>query len=160
MFACAVFAAALSATNGRAQNAKPMVVVPREQARWVPIDSTRPNGAAMAVLWGEPTTGPSAFLLRLVKGAGRLHVHTSDYHLVVLEGTMTHWGMGVRQTDAPRLAPGSFWFQPGNEPHGDACLSEVCVMYVQFAGKRDGRLADAPPGAQRERGQAPRHTPR
>ena len=138
----AAFALLTSADEAHAQQARTMVVIPHEQARWVPIDSTRPDGAAMAVLRGDPTTGPSAFLLRLVKGAGRLHVHTSDYHLIVLEGTMTHWGAGVRESDAPPLARGSFWFQPGNEPHGDSCLSDQCVMYVQFAGKRDGRLVD------------------
>jgi quercetin dioxygenase-like cupin family protein len=71
-----------------------------------------------------------------------MHVHTADYHCVVLEGTMQHWEQGQSQTQAKLLNPGSFWFQPGNAAHSDACLSEQCLMYVQWAGPRDARLAE------------------
>jgi hypothetical protein len=42
----------------------------------------------------------------------------------------------------PLLRPGSHWFQPGNVAHSDACVSEQCLMYVQWAGPRDARLAE------------------
>ena len=62
-----------------------------EDAKFTPVSPQRPQGAQMAVLWGDPTTGPSAMLLRMSKGAGAMHVHTADYHCVVIEGTMQHW---------------------------------------------------------------------
>jgi metallo-beta-lactamase class B len=130
------------AAAAQAQNANPMVIVPPAEARYVPIDPTRPDGAAVAVLRGNPDTGPSAMLLKVKKGPGRLHVHTSDYHLVVVAGMVKHWDANTREADAPALPPGTFWFQPGNEPHADSCLSDECVMYVQWEGRRDGRLAE------------------
>jgi hypothetical protein len=50
-----------------ADDAKPnshMILTPIEDARFVPVDPQRPQGAQMAVLWGDPNTGPSATLLR------------------------------------------------------------------------------------------------
>ena len=120
-----------------------MIVTPIEDARFVPVDPQRPQGAQMAVLWGDPNTGPSATLLRMNKGVNAMHVHSADYHCVVLEGTMQHWEQGQSQDRAKLLRPGSFWFQPGNTAHNGACLTDRCLLYVQWAGKRDGRLAEA-----------------
>ena len=119
------------------------IVTSIEDAKFAPVDPARPQGAQMAVLWGNPQTGPSATLLRLNKGVSAVHVHTADYHGVVLEGTVQHWQQGQSQTEAKLLRPGSHWFQPGNEAHSDACLTDQCLMYVQWAGPRDGRLAEA-----------------
>ena len=119
-----------------------MTVTAIEDAKFTPVNPQRPQGAQIAVLSGDPNTGPSAMLLRMPKGAGVMHVHTADYHCVVLEGTMQHWEQGQSQTQAKLLNPGSFWFQPGNAAHSDACLSEQCLMYVQWAGPRDARLAE------------------
>ena len=114
-----------------------------EDAKFAPVDPARPQGAQMAVLWGDPQTGPSATLLRLNKGVSAVHVHTADYHGVILEGTLQHWQQGQSQAEAKLLRPGSHWFQPGNAAHSDACLTDQCLMYVQWAGPRDGRLAEA-----------------
>lgn len=43
-----------------ADDAKPnsqMIVTPIEDARFVPVDPQRQQGAQMAVLWGDPNTG-------------------------------------------------------------------------------------------------------
>ena len=121
-----------------------MVVVPLESATFVPVVAHLPDGPRMAVLWGDPNTGPSAVLLEMKKGAVPLHVHTADYHLVVIEGTMNHWGAGQTEADAKPLQPGSYWFQPGNLPHADSCLSDRCVMQVVWSARRDGKLAESP----------------
>jgi quercetin dioxygenase-like cupin family protein len=118
-----------------------MIVTPIEDAKFAPVDPQRPQGAQMAVLGGDPNTGPSAMLLRMNKGVNAMHVHSADYHCVVLEGTMQHWEQGQSQDGAKLLRTGSFWFQPGNTAHNGACLTDRCLMYVQWAGKRDGRLA-------------------
>ena len=39
------------------------------------------------------------------------------------------------------LGPGSFWYQPAEQAHADSCLSEQCVMFIQWAGPRDARRA-------------------
>lgn len=133
--ASAVLAGALAAEAPRE------VVVPFEEARFVPLDPARPEGPAMAVLRGDPDHGPSDMLLKLKKGGGRLHVHTSDYHLVLLQGTMKHWFAGESEEGAKPLGPGSYWFQPGNQAHADSCLTDECLMFIKWDGKRDGRLA-------------------
>jgi hypothetical protein len=71
--------------------ARAMVAVPYEEAVFVPVSPRLPDGPRMAVLWGDPAVGPSAVLLEMKRGAGPLHVHSADYHLVVLEGTMKDW---------------------------------------------------------------------
>lgn len=121
---------------------KQMVVIPIESAKFTPFGTGNPAGAEMAVLWGDPTKGPSTMLLKFKKGrGGDLHLHSSDYHLVMLKGTMKHWGEGEKEVDAKPLNPGSYWFQPGNKAHADTCLTEECLMFIKWEGKRDGRVA-------------------
>lgn len=120
-----------------------MVVTPFESAKFVPMDPARPHGAQIAVLWGDPGSGPSAALLKYPKSdSGRMHIHTADYHLVVLEGRAKHWAQGEQPASAPVLGPGSYWFQPGKQPHADACLSDQCVMFIKWSGKEDALAAE------------------
>ncbi len=119
----------------------PMVVVPGGEARFVPIDPSRPDGAAIAVLRGDPATGPSDMLIRMGCGEGRLHVHSADYRLVVISGTMRHRAAG-ETGEVMDLGAGSYWFQPGGAVHADSCLSEECVMFISWTGPRDARLPD------------------
>jgi quercetin dioxygenase-like cupin family protein len=135
----AVAACATPATH----DTKRMVVVPIESAAFAPVLARLPNGPRMAVLWGDPNTGPSAMLLEMKRGSGPMHTHTADYHLVVIEGTMKHWGAGEQESNAQPLSPGSYWFQPGGVPHADACLSDKCVMHVVWSARRDGKLAES-----------------
>ena len=124
--------------------AEEMVVVPREEARFVPFDPARPDELQIAVLWGDPSSGPSSMLVKFRKFTARLHYHTSGYDLVVLEGQMKHWGQGQREEDVAPLGPGSYWRQPGLQPHGDSCLTDVCVAFDKWEGKPDGFLANGP----------------
>ena len=123
----------------------PMAIVPIESATFRPVSPTLPDGAQMAVLWGDPSAGPSAVLLKLKKGSTPLHTHSSDYHLVVLKGIAKHWSEGQSEVDAKPLGPGSYWFQPGNQVHGDSCLTEECLVHVIWSGVRDGKLASVKP---------------
>ena len=132
----------LIAPIARAEPAKTMVVTPLAQADFRPISASPPYGAAIAVLRGDPASGPSTMLLRMPKGPGQLHVHTHDYELVVVQGEMKHWSAGQSEADSPVLGPGGYWFQPGGQAHADSCLSDQCLMVVTWSGPRDGRLAD------------------
>lgn len=121
---------------------KQMVVTSFQDAKFVPLDPTQPEEAHIAVLWGDPTKGPSDMLLRFKKTAGGFHFHTSDYHLVLLEGTMKHYAEGEQETDSKDYGPGSHWFQPGNQVHSDACLTDECLMFIHWADKRDAKLPE------------------
>jgi quercetin dioxygenase-like cupin family protein len=114
------------------------VIVAFEDARFTPMNMRAPDGPQLAVLWGDPTRGPSAMLMKFPQGALGMHAHTADYHLVVLQGTMKHWDEDQSEADAQPLGPGSYWFQPGKQVHGDACVSSQCVLYLNWADKRDG----------------------
>ena len=130
------FAAGVLASDSRR-----MVVVGHDEARFVPVDPNRPDGAQIAILWGDPETGPSSMFMKFAKGEGVMHVHSSDYHLVLLEGSMHHTLPGEDPAKRKVLGPRSFWYQPGDQPHADSCLTDECVMFIQWAGKRDARLA-------------------
>jgi quercetin dioxygenase-like cupin family protein len=120
---------------------KRMVVTPLQDARFVPNDPREPDGPQLAVLWGDPARGPSTMLVKVKKSTFPLHSHTADYHLVVLEGTVKHWAEGELESNAKALGPGSYWFQPGNQVHGDACVTDECLVHIHWAGPRDGKLA-------------------
>ncbi|MCY1648703.1 DUF4437 domain-containing protein [Caulobacter sp. SL161] len=111
-----------------------------DDIRFAPLDPRNPNGPQIAVLHGDPATGPSDMLMRFSRGQGVPHVHSSDYRLVVLEGVMTHAQAGEGGGAKP-LGPGSYWFQPGEQSHLDGCLSEHCTMFISWSGKRDARRA-------------------
>jgi quercetin dioxygenase-like cupin family protein len=128
-FAAGIFAA----------SAPRMIVTPADSIVFKPMDPSRPAAAQIAVLRGDPASGPSAMLMKFGKGAGPMHIHSSDYDLIVLEGETKHWAADEPEASAKVLGPGSYWFQPANQPHGDNCLSDECVMYVQWAGKSDSR---------------------
>jgi quercetin dioxygenase-like cupin family protein len=125
------------------EGSKVMVVTAFEDAKFIPIVPNESDSPEIAVLWGEPTTGPSAMFIRAKNGfATPMHIHSSDYHLVVLQGSMKHWHADQTEADAKPLGPGSYWFQPGGHAHADSCLSDECLVHIVWAGKRDGRLAE------------------
>lgn len=135
----AVLVAACAAANAAPD--QPMIVTSFEEAKFVPSNPDNPNGTQIAVLKGDPATGPSTMLMRFKKGGSPPHIHSSDYQLVVVEGTMTHRSAEQKEADAKPLGPGSYWFQPGGEAHADACLVDECLMYIVWSGKRDGWVA-------------------
>lgn len=141
--ACAGCLAIGFAAGGLAAGKGAMIVTPFGDARFQPVDPKRPEGPQISVLRGDPATGPSSMLMRQFRGSSPMHIHSSDYDLVLIKGRMKHWGPGESEPQARVLEPGSYFFQPGDEAHAGACLSEECLMYVQWSGKRDGRLAES-----------------
>lgn len=141
-FCCALVlaASALAGPSGGAAAVKApggAIVVPYENAKFVPIDPAQPDLVQIAVLKGDPNTGPNSMLMKMKKYQGVLHYHSSDYELVVVEGRMRHWFEGQVEAETPVLGPGSYWYQPKMQPHADSCLSDACVMFIQWSGKRD-----------------------
>ncbi len=117
-----------------------LVVKAFDDVAFKPIIPSRPDGPQMGVLRGNPDVGPSDMLLKMPKGAGVMHTHTADYHLTIISGEMKHWDPSVSEAQVRPLGPGSYWFQPGGEAHADSCLSDECVMFIHWSGKRDGQL--------------------
>ena len=113
-----------------------------EDAQFRALNPAMSPGAQAAILWGDPNTGPSAVLFQMGRGATPLHIHSSTYHLVVIQGTMKHWVRGESEDETPPLGPGSYWYIAGGRVHADSCLSEVCVAFIRWDGKRDGQLVE------------------
>jgi hypothetical protein len=114
-------------------------MTPAGTAKFAPVDPKQPAGIQMAVLSGDPKTGPVAFLLKLPKGPAPMHWHSSDYYAWTVEGQSKHWLPG-KEADAKPNGPGAFWAQPGGSAattHGDECLSDSCTVYIYMPGKFD-----------------------
>ena len=60
-----------------------------------------------------------------------MHKHTAGYHGVVICGQFKHWPQGG-EGKAEVLGPGSTWYEPGGRVHADECVSEECVILVQY----------------------------
>jgi quercetin dioxygenase-like cupin family protein len=101
------------------------------------MDPEQPDGMQLAVVHGNPMEGPSAFFLKIPAGANAgTHSHTTGYHAVVVSGPVTHWLPGDK--DKSKLEPGSYWYQPGGQPHGDKCDGDAeCVVFLVTEGKLD-----------------------
>jgi quercetin dioxygenase-like cupin family protein len=107
---------------------------------WTPINPDG-TGPEMAVVHGDPMSGPSAFFLRIPKGGTPgVHTHTAGYQAVVVSGTPKHWLAGGGKK-AKKLAVGDHWFQPGGQPHDDKCEGEEpCVLFLITDGAFDMKL--------------------
>ncbi len=139
----AVALAAGGAAASPAESDRAMIVTPYESAKFVPSNPAAPNGTQVAVLRGDPESGPSTMLMKMPSNRGRnvMHVHSSDYQLVVISGRMKHWSKAQSEEKAEAMGPGGYWFQPGGRAHTDVCLSDECLMYIVWSGKRDGWIA-------------------
>lgn len=109
---------------------------------WTPLDPKAPAGPQLAIVTGDLLKG-GGFFLKLPPGTNPgLHTHSSDYHAIVVSGAPRHWLAGEDKKAKP-LGLGSYWFQPGNQPHGDECTgTEPCVLYLVVNGAFD--FAPAP----------------
>lgn len=117
-------------------------LVPAASLTYKPVDPSKPGGLELALVTGDLETG-GGFFLKLPPGSkSGLHTHTSDYHAIVVSGAPKHWIAGEEKKAKP-LGVGSYWFQPGSQPHGDECTgTEPCVLYLVLMGKFD--FAPAP----------------
>lgn len=145
----AAFTTGIAGGFAVAKTAKPeYVLVPAGSAKFAPVDPKNPASPQMAVLSGDPKTGPVAFLLKLQKGPSPLHYHTSDYYAFTIEGTTKHWLPG-KDAEAKANPANTFWFQPGGAAgsHGDECVSDTCIAFIYMPGKFDFAMAPAPKAA-------------
>jgi quercetin dioxygenase-like cupin family protein len=132
------FVALLAATGGIAvAGSSQMIVKPAETLRYVVEYPDQQTSPSISIVKGNPAKTPVSMLIRMKKSVLPMHSHSADYQAVVIEGTMKHWAKAENEAQAPRLGPGSWWYQPGKQVHTDACLEEECVIYVHNTGKLD-----------------------
>jgi quercetin dioxygenase-like cupin family protein len=120
-----------------------MKVVPFETLTFSKKEAGSPQ---IAPVLGDPEKGASSIVMTMGRGDFPLHTHTANYQLVVVKGTMKHWGPGSSKAQAKLIHPGGHWYQPAGEVHGDACVSDECVWLIHFDGARDFALAKDGPG--------------
>lgn len=111
-------------------------------AKWILFDEKNAKGGAWSALWGDMQAGANGMFIKLPAGnAAFWHIHKSDYHGVVLAGTLDHHESG---TEANELPTGSYWWQPGGNKHVDLCKAggPDCVVYVYFENAYDVKPAE------------------
>lgn len=93
----------------------------------------------VALLWGDPATGPATVLVRFPEGyAEPWHSHTSTYRSVLIKGDFLtrSRGNGVTSTDV--YAPGAYLVQPGGAVHSEVNAGRGdLVALVHFEGPVD-----------------------
>lgn len=114
-----------------------MIVRPAGTLHYVVEYPDQQSSPGISVVRGDPAKTPISMLIRMKKSVLPMHSHSADYQAVVVQGTMKHWAKGEDEAKAPRLGPGSWWYQPGKQVHTDACLDDECVLYVHNTGPLD-----------------------
>lgn len=115
---------------------------PLKAAKWVPFDEKNPKGAAWAALWGDAKSEPSGMYVRVPAGNEPYwQIHKSDYHAVVLAGTLNNIESGSEAKDLP---VGSYYMQPGGYKHTTNCKAggPDCILYVYVTGPFSSKPAD------------------
>lgn len=98
---------------------------------WAPCPPIFPAGCEVAVLQGDPASGPSDVFLRTPPNYSLpAHRHTSAEHLVLVSGLLhvTYAGPQVFE-----LRPGTYAFVPAKASHKAHCANAgPCVMFIRF----------------------------
>lgn len=113
--------------------------------QWVMTGVVASNGTGSlqaAPAFGDLSKGEHATFVKMPAGfISTLHTHTHDYYGVVITGIGVNTAVGGK--DVP-LAPGSYWFQPGTEPHVTKCISTTECIFFIHQGSRFDYLPVAP----------------
>ena len=111
---------------------------PAKDLKWVPLmPDLKDKSPLIADVWGDPASGPHGRFWKVPAGmASPAHSHTSDYHAVVIKGTLMNYAPDDK---APKeMGPGSYWMQPGGGAHITACKAgSECIAYSYTMGKFD-----------------------
>ncbi len=111
-------------------------VVLTSEVEWEQLNPARGDKSPLAAtLWGHRTgPGPSGFLLKPVDGfKSPPHVHTANYHGVVIFGGIHNAEPGAREV---YLQTGSFWSQPSGGVHITAARGSS-LAYIEVEGAFD-----------------------
>ena len=104
---------------------------------FVPLAEGSP--VEIAMLWGNPETGPAAVMVRFPEGYQEpWHSHTATYHSVLIKGEFQSNSKAAEATESEVYGPGSYALQPGGAVHSEvnAGAGEL-VALVYFDGPID-----------------------
>ena len=112
------------------------VVTAYEDLQFAPLAEGSP--VEVAILWGNPETGPAAVMVRFPEGYQEpWHSHTTTYHSVLIKGAFQSRSKN-EHTEPKTYGPGSYAVQPGGDVHSEvnAGAGEL-VALVYFDGPVD-----------------------
>ena len=97
------------------------------------------NPVEAALLWGDPATGPVAFLVRMPPGYSEpWHSHSSTYRAVLIEGRLQSRGKDAATDFADVYEPGAYLVQPGGQVHSEVNAgNRPLLALVIFDGPAD-----------------------
>lgn len=124
------------AQSGTSTNDKSVLYVAAEQAKF---DQSPTPGVSMAVVWGDPNSGPHGTFTKFKPGydAGT-HIHSSDVWIVVVKGAYLY----KDESGEKRVGVGDFIRIPGGHKHwsgGDK--TQGALFYEEGSGKFDAIAA-------------------
>jgi len=111
-----------------------------DNLQFAPLAEGSPVEAAL--LWGDPSTGPAAVMVRFPEGFEEpLHSHSSTYHAVMIKGQIK---INRQDSDtSSAYGPGSYMTQQGGEVHAECNAGQgEMVALVYFEGPIDFSLAE------------------
>ena len=86
----------------------------------------------VALLWGDPETGPAAIMVRFPEGYEEpWHSHSSTYHAVLVKGSFQTKSQDGEVSKV--CGPGSYIVQPGGEVHSEVNAGSgelVALVYL------------------------------
>ena len=90
-----------------------------EDLQFAPLAEGSP--VEIAMLWGNPETGPAAIMVRLPEGYREpWHSHTTTYHTVLIKGEFQTRSRDIDgDTMSEVYGPGSYAVQPGGAVHAE-----------------------------------------
>jgi len=93
----------------------------------------------IAVLWGNPATGPCAVMVRFPEGYQEpWHSHSSNYYAVLVKGQFRTKSKDTDPTGSELFESGSFIVQPGGAVHAEVNAGPgELVALVHFDGPID-----------------------
>ncbi len=98
---------------------------------WAPCPPIFPAGCEVAILEGDPTSGPSDVFLRTPPNyTFPAHRHTSAEHLVLISGLLHVTYVGPQVVE---VRSGTYALVPARASHKAHCANAgPCVMFIRF----------------------------
>lgn len=109
--------------------------------KWSPCPPIFPKGCEVAVLRGDPTSGPSDVFLRVTPNYTLpLHWHTSPEHMILISGKLEVTYEGQKTSV---LRAGTYAYGPAKAKHDARCGNTgPCVLFIAFESPIDATLAE------------------
>ena len=90
-----------------------------EDLQFEPLGEESP--VEIAVLWGNPETGPAAVMIRFPEGYQEpWHSHTTTYHAMIIKGEFQTRSKNADVEISAVYGPGAYVVQPGGAVHSEA----------------------------------------